>query len=56
MTTYSQDEDFLKAVVGGTALLEKAIDWIKDNLGPDEVFDESELQAWAKDNGFVEEE
>ena len=32
------------------------IQWIKDNLEPQEVFSESQLEEWAKNNGFVEEQ
>jgi hypothetical protein len=52
MTTYLQDKDFRDEIIG-TDLLEESIAWISSNLDPEEVFDESKLQQWAKDNGFV---
>ena len=70
MTTSKQDKDFLSSVIDEN-LLEKAIEWIQDNLevyevfdedkivkyvgngkNPDEVFDNSTLEDWARDNGF----
>jgi hypothetical protein len=30
--------------------------WINDNLQPDQVFEEGNLQAWAEANGYVQEE
>jgi hypothetical protein len=30
--------------------------WIKDNLSPEDVFDDVDLETWAEENGFVKEE
>lgn len=38
----------------GDRLLEKAIDWIKTNLSPEDVFDESDLDNWATESGAGE--
>lgn len=54
MTTYTQDKKFINEVIGDS-LLEDAIDWISHNLSPEEVFEEAELENWARQNGFVEE-
>lgn len=62
MTTGSQDRNFAEMMQGeveevkvsGSAL-DSAIDWIKSNLNPDDVFDESDLEAWAEANGYVKE-
>ena len=35
--------------------LDVAVDWIKSNIDPGEVFDEEQLVAWAEENGFVRE-
>ena len=51
MTTERQDEDFLKAVIPRT-LLEKSIEWIRENMEPEDIFAESDLERWAKDNGM----
>lgn len=45
-TTSSQDTNFLNSVIG-TGILEQAIDWIKSNIDPPEVFGEKELLQWA---------
>lgn len=45
-TTSKQDQDFLNDCIG-TGLLESAIDWIKANLSPEDVFTEKELLSWA---------
>lgn len=34
-------------------LLDDALEWIKDNLEPKDVFDASELGEWAESNGFI---
>jgi len=49
MPTSRQDHDFLETVVP-TTLLDDAIDWIKKNLNPDEVFEEKEILAFVRDN------
>jgi len=50
-TSASQDAAFLSTVISN-ALLEEAIDWIKSNLNPEDVFDEKDLEFWAYENGF----
>ena len=52
MPTY-QDEQMFKSEVVGNDLLDNAISWIKASLHPDEVFDLSDLEAWAEDNGWT---
>lgn len=54
MTTRIQDKEFRDSVIAIT-LLDEAIEWINDNLTPDEVFDEDKLRQWALDSGFAEE-
>lgn len=54
MTTVKQDRDFLEKVVGLT-VLEAAVEWIGDNLAPEEVFNDRELEAWASAHGWIEE-
>ena len=53
VTTKKQDDDFVRNVIDTSVLLESAIDWIRDNLRPDEVFTDAVLREWALDNGFV---
>ena len=33
-------------------LLERAIDWIRGNLSPEDVFTVNELEEWADYNGY----
>lgn len=49
MTTYHEETEFIKAVID-TDLLSKAIEWIKENLSPEEVFIEGELVEWVGDH------
>ena len=52
MTTTTEDSDFINSVVHG-GLLEDSIDWIKNNLNPESVFSESDLDTWALENGYI---
>lgn len=38
------------------AIISECIDFIRDNLEPEEVFSDDELADWALSNGFVREE
>ena len=53
-TTAQQDRDFRDHLIN-TAILEEAIEWIRKNLNPGEVFDEKDLKTWAEENGYMEE-
>jgi len=53
MTTSKEDSDFISEVISQT-LLEESMQWIGDNLNPEEVFSERKLAEWATENGFVE--
>jgi hypothetical protein len=33
--------------------LEDFVDWIRDNLEPEEVFNEHNLESWAESNGRI---
>ena len=52
MTTGRQDRDFLESVIPNT-LLEQAIEWIADNLDPEDVFDKKQLNYWADEQGYT---
>jgi len=54
-TTARQDREFIEEVIN-QGLLEAAIEWIQNNLAPDEVFAEKQLTVWAEDNGYIKEE
>lgn len=46
------NENFIEAVLNQD-LLDVAVVWIGDNLVPDDVFSEDQLEAWAEDNGYT---
>lgn len=48
-TTAKEDRNFLDEVIG-TGLLEKAIEWISQNLEPEQVFDETKLRSSVHGN------
>jgi len=50
-TSSQQDQAFIRDVISDR-ILEEAIEWIKTNMEPDEVFDEKDLEFWAYENGF----
>lgn len=50
-----QQEQFISSVISWD-LLDYAVEWIGDNLEPEEVFSESSLEEWALNNGFVRDE
>jgi hypothetical protein len=54
-TSAQQDKDFLGAMICPT-LLEEAIEWIGNNMSPEDVFSECQLDEWAVDNEWVEAE
>lgn len=56
MPSKKDNQKFAEFLVEGTTLLDAAIEWVKDNMKPDDVFDNTDLSTWAEDNGFVKEE
>jgi hypothetical protein len=54
MTTDKQDTDFQDFIVRShpTKALEPAIEWIRNNLTPEDIFSEKELERWALANDF----
>ena len=55
MPSKKDNEKFTESVFSGFSMLENAIEWIRDNMKPDQVFDDKDLEGWAEDNGFVKE-
>lgn len=45
-TTSQQDRDF------GAEFFAQILNYISDNISPDDVFSQSELEEWARSNGF----
>jgi hypothetical protein len=46
MITSRQEKDFQFEVLG-TLSLSSVVDWIQNNLSPEDVFDEKDLKGWA---------
>ena len=40
----------------GWNFFDQIVEWIGDNLEPEDVFDEKALSAWAEFNGYVPEQ
>ena len=56
VTTSKQDQEFIEAIspMFPSNLLGDAIEWIADNMDPEEVFSDLDLRRWADDSGFKE--
>lgn len=46
MPTATQDKDF------GSKFLDEIVDWIKDNLGPGDVFDDQNLRDYVAETAL----
>jgi hypothetical protein len=46
----TQDEDRF-----GRGFLSDIVDWVRDNLDPDQVFTYAQLKSWAMENGLIDE-
>lgn len=55
MASKKDNQKFAEILFEGSTLLDTAADWIRDNLKPDQVFDDKQLEQWAEANGFVKE-
>jgi hypothetical protein len=53
-TSATEDENFLNEVISKT-LLDDSIDWIRENLKPEDVFEKNTLGDWAEENGYSNE-
>jgi hypothetical protein len=58
MTAYTMtakdNREFSEAMISSSPL-DIAIDWMNRNIGPQDVFDEQKLIAWAENNGYIKE-
>lgn len=55
-TSVRQDREFLDDTLKflrNDGLLENAIRWIAQNMSPEEVFSNGDLQVWAQNEGYV---
>jgi len=59
MPNRNQERNFSELMKDGFemsySVLDQAIEWIRDNLNPEDVFEDSQLQAWAEKNFDKEE-
>ena len=55
MISTAMKKDFVDHILDFDALL-WAIDWIGKNVEPIEVYSDQQLEAWARNNGFVKED
>jgi hypothetical protein len=56
MTTARQDREFnemLMEHLRQDSALEKCIAWIAENMNPQLVFSQCDLETWAQDNGYI---
>lgn len=54
MPSIRENQRFFEYVMPNNAsFLESCIDWIKDNLSPEDVFSDDDLEKWAKDKGYI---
>ncbi len=62
MPTGSQDKSFAERmqdhaeITMSNATLDEAIDWIANELSPDDVFPDDKLEKWAESNGYTKEQ
>lgn len=56
-TNGAQDNDFTKKIAESLNLdAIIAVEFVRNNFNPDDVFDESTLEAWAEANGYIKED
>jgi hypothetical protein len=48
---FKVEDDFTTSVFGN--ILGDVTEWVADNLDPEDVFTEKQLEEWAEDNGFT---
>ena len=56
MATWKDNEQFTLNVLKSTDnLLDQAIDYIRQNIKPEFVYDKEQLKKWAEENGYKQE-
>ena len=57
MLTKEQGKRFEQFFLGSTpSLLNIALDWIGDNLNPEDVFSTIQLDKWAESEGYIKQD
>lgn len=56
-TSGQQDRGFMDELLSrlGTDFT-WVLDWVADNVEPDEIYDDARLGEWAEENGYVKEQ
>ena len=54
MASIRENVNFTEAILK-TYPLDEAIDWISNNMKPEDVFTEDRLEQWAKDSNYTKE-
>lgn len=49
MASAKQENDFTSTILNGS-LLENSVEWIGNNMEPEEVYSSADLKLWAKEN------
>lgn len=47
----SRLDDMMNSVEAAIVLQGVLVEWMKDNLEPDDIFTDSQLEQWAEKNG-----
>lgn len=50
--TTELSKSFASQILDTSYLLDESIDWIKNNLSPEDVFDRTQLEDWARMNAI----
>lgn len=53
MNEFELNADFVVATVNADGALERAKDWVREHLTPQDVFDREQLVEWARLNGWT---
>jgi hypothetical protein len=53
MPSRKDNQRFVENLFDGAMLLDTAQEWIRDNMKPDQIFDDNQLEQWAEEKGFV---
>lgn len=59
MPSSRQDREYRQSVIDkieSSINLDDAIEWIKSNLNPEDVFNAKDLRQWADENDYVAKE
>lgn len=58
MTTTNDSRKFFDEVVNVNRdyILDDTVEWVCNNLEPEDIFDEDKLKQWAEENDYVLEE